>query len=548
MSETSETINQILSETEIEEGVSRSHLFFSLDPDIIKAIASVCTTEHFHPNEIIFYEGDPGDCFYVIIEGHVQIIRKEADQELVLAIMDPNEGFGELALLINQPRTATAKAADEVKMIKLKRRDLEDLIRKYPQLLVQLNKLMNERVSLLEGPDAEQTIMQKHKFSSEYRIELDPALLDLLFQLNDVAGGQEQVKHCKEAAMLAREMSKMLCPMVHEQLFYAGCLHEIGKISIPQDLVIRERKGEPLTEEEALRFSEIFRNAVNILKPDKKLSESVKFIEFLDRESYLEMPVESQILLTADDYLMKVSNNYAGVNASDALAMMKEKSGTRYNPKVIAALEKTVQKFTSLNVEKQLIFIKQMNIALDYKDHYTLSHSLHTSEMSEKIGSCIGLSKRELEILQYGCELHDVGKIYIPTNLLVAQRKLTEEEMTIMKKHPVYSAQFFLDIPGMDELTDIIKHHHERYDGTGYPEGLKGDEIPLFSRIMMIADVYSALTTKRPYRLDEKGEKIAFSPRMALAIMEGMQGHFDPQLFEVFKKIILEEGKECEEK
>jgi len=547
MSEIGETIHQIVNMSEIEECISRSQLFFSLEHDIIKSIASVCTTERYHSNDIIFNEGDPGDCFYVISEGHVHIIRKEDSQELVLAIIDPNEGFGELALLINQPRTATAKAADEVTLIKLKRRDLEDLIRQYPQLLVQLNKLMNERVSLLEGPDAAHSEQQKHKFSSEYRIELDPALLDLLFQLNDVAGGPEQVKHCKEAAMLAREMSKMLCPMVHEQLFYAGCLHEIGKISIPQDTVIRERKGETLSEEEAERFIEIFRNAVSILKPDRKLSESVKFIEFLDRESYLEMPIESQILLTADDYLMKVSKNYSGMSTEDALAAMKEKSGGRYNPKVIAALEKTVQKFTSLNVEKQLIFIKQMNIALDYKDHYTLSHSLHTSEMSEKIGSRLGFSKRELEILQYGCELHDVGKIYIPTNLLVAQRKLTDEEMAIMKKHPVYSAQFFSDIPGMDELTDIIKHHHERYDGTGYPEGLKGEEIHLFSRIMMIADVYSALTTKRPYRLDDKGNKIAFSPRMALAIMEGMQGHFDPQLFEIFKKIILEEGKESEE-
>jgi HD-GYP domain-containing protein (c-di-GMP phosphodiesterase class II) len=115
-----------------------------------------------------------------------------------------------------------------------------------------------------------------------------------------------------------------------------------------------------------------------------------------------------------------------------------------------------------------------------------------------------------------------------------------------MKRHAVYSAQFFQDIPGMNELTSIIKHHHEKYDGTGYPDGLKGEEIPLISRIMVIADVFSALTTKRPYRKDEEGNKIAFSPMKAIGIMEQMHGHFDPHIFEVFKGIILseEENKE----
>ena len=98
------------------------------------------------------------------------------------------------------------------------------------------------------------------------------------------------------------------------------------------------------------------------MKPDKVLYESVRFIEFMDRNSYLEMPVETQILLTADDYLMKVSRNYQAMNSQEAIKVIKEGSGERYNPRVIAALEKTVEKFNSLKVEKQLIFIKQMNM------------------------------------------------------------------------------------------------------------------------------------------------------------------------------------------
>jgi HD-GYP domain-containing protein (c-di-GMP phosphodiesterase class II) len=530
-----------VSQKEIRVCLESSPLFSTLAEEIIVKIATLCRVKSFTTHEVIFLEGDPGDSFYLINEGHVKILRMEGTTELVMAVLDPPEGFGEMALLINQPRTATAKASDDVVLVQLNRVDLMELIRDYPQLLIQLNHLMAQRVSLLDVPDSDAPRVQKHKFRSEYRLELDPAILDLLFQLNDVAGGQEQVQHSKETAMLAREMSKMLCPMVHEQLFYAGYLHEIGKISLSRDVVIRERKGQTLNEEEKERFSRIFRIAVDILKPDKVLYESVKFIEFMDRPSYLQMPIESQILVTADDYLMRVSRNYMGISTADALEEIRQGCETRYNPRIVAALEKTVLKFNSLKVEKQLIFIKQMNIALDYKDHYTLSHSLHTGEMSEKIGTCINLSKRDLEMLRYGCELHDVGKIYIPTNILIAQRKLTDEEMDVMKKHPIYSAQFFQDIPGMDELTNIIKHHHEKYDGTGYPDGLRASDIPLISRIMVIADVYSALTTKRPYRLDQQGNKIAFSPLKAIMIMEEMAGHFDPELFPIFRRIIMEE-------
>lgn len=531
---------------DILEFIASNPLFNTFEGHIIEKIASLCNLKNYEQNSVIFSEGDPGDSFYIVKEGHVQILRMDGNDELVMAVLDSHEGFGELALLVNQPRTATAKAADHVTLIQLNRRDLEDLIHDYPELLIKLNELMAHRVSLLEVTEFKKDSNERQKFLSEYRLELDPAILDLLFQLNEVAGGPEQVQHCKEAAMLAREMSKMLCPMVHEQLFYAGYLHEIGKISLRKDLIEAERKGLPIDEEDRKRILKIFRIAVDILKPDKVLYESVRFIEFMDRSTYFEMPIETQILVTADDYLMKVSRNYHGMSSSEALKAIVEESGKRYNPRVISALEKTVEKFISLKVEKQVIFIKQMNIALDFKDNYTLSHSIHTRMMSEKIGNKIGMSKREMEILRYGCDLHDVGKIYIPTELLIAPRKLTDDEMEIMKKHPVHSAQFFQDIPGMDELTDIIKHHHEKYDGSGYPDGLKGGEIPLISRIMVIADVFSALTTKRPYRKDQEGNKIAFSPSKAIEIMESMHGHFDPRLFKIFKEIILNEEEQKE--
>jgi HD-GYP domain-containing protein (c-di-GMP phosphodiesterase class II) len=143
------------------------------------------------------------------------------------------------------------------------------------------------------------------------------------------------------------------------------------------------------------------------------------------------------------------------------------------------------------------------------------------------------LSRGEHKILKLGCELHDVGKIHVPHEILNAPRALTPEEYEFIKKHPTWSETYFIEIPGMKSLAKIVRSHHEKYDGTGYPDGLKGEEIPFFSRIMAIADVYSALTSKRVYRG-------AIPYAEALKIMEGMKGSFFPDLFEVYREVISE--------
>jgi polar amino acid transport system substrate-binding protein len=111
-----------------------------------------------------------------------------------------------------------------------------------------------------------------------------------------------------------------------------------------------------------------------------------------------------------------------------------------------------------------------------------------------------------------------------------------------MKRHPVFSAEFFEDMPGMRELMKIIRHHHERFDGRGYPDGLKGEEIPKLSRVEVCADVWSALTTPRVYRVGADGRQKAYNPEEALEIMTRMQpGHFDPEIFSVFVDLVRDE-------
>jgi len=531
--------------TELVRFISSISIFYSLSADILAAIVDKCHVVRFDPEETIFEEGDPGDSFYMIRDGHVKIVRMDEGSELLMAVLDAGEAFGEMALLVGQPRSATGKAMDECELVRLMASDFKKLTLENDELLIQMNRLMAQRVSLLDSKDGRSDETVKAKFRAAPRFEMDPTLLDLLLRLNEAAGGKGQLEHCKETAILGREMSKILCPMVSDEVFYAGYLHEIGKIALASQLIEKQRKGEPLTEEEEAAYQRIWKNAIRILKPDRGLYEAVRFLEYMDRERYDEMPLEAQIVKATHEYLELVSPHYRGMQRDEAMAFIRAGAGHRYNPKVVAALEKIVEKFQNLKVEKQIKFIRQMNIALDVKDNYTLRHSYHVRVMALKIGKNVSLDRRQMDLLHMACDMHDVGKIFVPAEILNAPRKLTPEEFEVMKRHPVYSAEFFEDMPGMRELMSVIRHHHERFDGKGYPDGLKGDEIPLLSRVEVCADVWSALTTPRVYRVGADGRQKAYGPEEALEIMHRMQpGHFDPEIFQVFTNLVRDEKEQ----
>jgi len=536
-----------LSHEEIADFIASNPLFYSLPRPVVQSIAEKFRVRRFEPEEVIVREGDPGDSFYLIREGHVHVVKYVDGRELVLAELGLGEGFGEMALLIDQPRSATIKALDLVETLVLMRDDFTVLYRRLPDLAVQMNKLLEQRVSLLESEESQGR--EQEKFTSGRRLELDYSYLDLLMKLNEAAGGHEQVEHCKEVGQLAREMSKMLCPMVSEEILFAGYLHEIGKVSLSRELILKERQGLPLTPEEREKFEHVFEMAVDILAPNKTLHEGIGFLRFLGRKDYHDMPLEAQILKVADDYLERRSPNYRNLSEEEALAQIHAGAGGLYHPRAIAALEKNVGKYKDLRVEAQLNVMRMMVIALDRKDNYTWRHSMDVRNMGLRLTQALGLGRKEQEYMRIGAELHDVGKIFIDEKILNAPRKLTPEEFEIMKTHAARSADFFADILGMDELTAIVRAHHEKFNGQGYPDGLTGEEIPYLARVMAIADVWSALTTPRVYRVDASGKSKAFTPEKALSIMEEMaDGHFDPEIFPVFQGIVhgmIERGESC---
>ena len=512
-------------------------LFYSLSPDVLTSIAKKVKILSFQPAENIVEEGDPGDSFYLIREGRVRVLKQTGDSELVLSELGPAEGFGEMSLIIDQPRSATVRAIGPVSALQLTKDDFSDLMRAIPALATKMHRLVDERVSLLESLDTDAEAL--HKFRSDRPFSLEYADLALIMELNSAAGGTEQMEHCYEVGQLAREMSRILCPMVSEEILFAGYLHEIGKVALPRDVIRRERRGEDLTEAEQEQFRHVFRHSVDILEPNRDLHTALAFIGSMGEDDYQKMPLEAQVLKVADDYLELSSFACRRLGAEKSLERIREGSGTKYNPRVVAALEKNVRMFADVRVESQLNLMRMMVKALDIKDNYTYRHSMDVRDMSLLIVDRLDVSRAEREYMRISAELHDVGKIFIDEEILNAPRKLTDEEFDIMKTHAARSADLFRTVPGMDELVAIVRAHHEKWNGSGYPDGLAGEDIPFLARVMTLADVWSALTTPRVYRLGEDGKARRFTPEKALSIMQEMaDGHFDPELFPIFEDIV----------
>ena len=155
-----------------------------------------------------------------------------------------------------------------------------------------------------------------------------------------------------------------------------------------------------------------------------------------------------------------------------------------------------------LDTERQMMLasISSLIVALEARDHYTRGHSEAVATLVSEMASHINLQSEEIESLTIAGRLHDLGKIGVPDRILLKPGRLTTEEFALIRQHPVMGATILGAIPSLKKEISAIRHHHERFDGTGYPDGLKGDKIPLWARMMAVADTYHALISDRPYR------------------------------------------------
>ena len=196
-------------------------------------------------------------------------------------------------------------------------------------------------------------------------------------------------------------------------------------------------------------------------------------------------------------------------------------------------IDKLTKKTNQGLVESILALAK----TIELKDHTTGEHVEHTVHYVTEISSALGLSHEESELVKQASILHDLGKIGISEKILNKKGKLDKKEYDEIKKHPQIAADILRPVQFLHGLIPFIFYHHERWDGKGYPSGIKGDEIPIGARIIAIADVYEALTSNRPYRK-------AYSKKKAVQIIKDGSGkQFDPRIVTAFLKVLEAEKK-----
>ncbi len=281
------------------------------------------------------------------------------------------------------------------------------------------------------------------------------------------------------------------------------------------------------------------------LESKSGLAETYKCYGLMYRESDKPALAEAhlstvvQLARQCEDPLLEAEAEY-----ERALVLMNQGR----NADVLQALSRAQHLFSDLRVTRQVADVEQrldrlqetyLQVvrawaeSIESKDLYTAGHCGRVADYACLLAEAAGFGGRDLVWIRMGAFLHDVGKTAVPEQILNKPGPLTDDEWVVMKTHSTVGDDIVRDLNFPFDVRPIVRNHHERWDGSGYPDGLAGDRIPLTARILCIADIYDALTTSRAYRP-------AFSHDQALAIMDGLAGQgVDPELYHVFRARVL---------
>ncbi len=270
----------------------------------------------------------------------------------------------------------------------------------------------------------------------------------------------------------------------------------------------------------------VVKNLLNVERRNKELKETLLRYSRVTKESLI-VP-------------LKWNNNIWGYFCLDIPEDSKE-DFDEFDGKLIEKFTNTISVFYAFRnylKEREIYLTKLITVlvkTLEYYDRYTQGHSERVARYAVKIAERIGLDKEKIRKIYWASLVHDIGKIYIPQTLLNKNGKFTEDEYEFVKIHPIKSEEILSQVKELKDLAKIVRHHHERWDGKGYPDRLSGEKIPLESRIIAVADAFEAMTVERPY-------KRALSLKEAIEEIERNKGtQFDPFLADVMIGIIKEE-------
>ena len=244
--------------------------------------------------------------------------------------------------------------------------------------------------------------------------------------------------------------------------------------------------------------------------------------------SLLSVPLKSrdQVLGIINAYCYKKNYRYTDGHTKLLVILASRAAHAIENARLFENLQRTFRET-----------IQGLVITLEAKDKYTSGHSRRVTEYGVTIAKALNFPPAELEKMEWAGLLHDIGKIGIRLESLNKPKKITREEHEMFKDHTVMGKQILESIHFLRDIIPLVYHHHEWYDGSGYPEGIKGDKIPLGARVLTVADSYDAMTSDRPYRK-------AMSPAEAVAELSRYAGiQFDPRVVAVFTKILADPAK-----
>jgi len=278
------------------------------------------------------------------------------------------------------------------------------------------------------------------------------------------------------------------------------------------DFIMTPIHGDKVVEEIRKFNKELY---ILLLTGHKDLAPPLETIKRLDIQGYCEKSDRF------DQLLLLIESGVKAINQMNTIKQINED------------LKEASQKLEQAYMES----IETLRYTVEAKDPYTRGHSDRVSEYSVLIGKYLGLSDDELHTLKIGGLFHDIGKIGIPDSILLKPGKLTPDEYSEIKNHPAIGVHILSNAAIFSNIIPIVKHHHERYDGLGYPSKLKGDDIPYLARIAAVADTFDAMTSRRTYRdsLDlsivkeeiEKNRRIQFDPQIADVFLDILKNNFE---------------------
>ena len=343
----------------------------------------------------------------------------------------------------------------------------------------------------------------------------------------------EMEKHHEQTAyfsyFIGREMG--LDEETLHTTIYSALLHDVGSI-IMEEKVLSVYE----IESNAAEYAQIGADMLMDLEDFEEISEVIRYCQskWIDMETHLNGECDDCVRIASIIHLSDVVSSFLNPNirvlnqVNNIIDIVKAGSGTEFNPEVIETLIKIKNneilwldalnnpsflmfftgEFHKISLKKTAELTKLISRIIDYRSSFTAMHSAGVAAVAKKLAELSGMKEEDCIKMEIAGNLHDIGKLVVPRSILEKNGKLTDSEYNVIKEHPYYTRLVLMDIEGFEEIRDWAGFHHEKLNGRGYPFHIEPSELNKGSRIMAVADIFSAITEDRPYRAGMSKDKV----------------------------------------